>query len=605
MALEVQQGTIAISTLTDAATHTINLSGFSAAPKVMIFWAIGDRALDAVGAADHDRSIGWATGAANQRCLTTVSSDGSTAARADRRSSNAGIYAAITHAASAADSGIVAVQSANSSQVVLVNAGALDHAVRIGYLILGGSDITGAVIGELTQPTSTGTQNITGLGIDPSCVLFAHVRRTALGRSADSMFSLGVGLGASGSVQQVACAMGSNDAAADAQAIRYMYDGECIAVLNDAVTEIRARASFAGVVSGGFDLTWNEASVDADLVLYLAIAGTFQVGLGSFTTPTSVTTATGSTLGFTPAAILAFSHCFAKSTQDTVQDNDALSIGAATGAAARHAMAMHDADAAATMAVTTGAESDGIYLRVAGGAVAGRADINSWADPLVFDQEDADPDAAYVAYLAFAAAAGGGGAVALDGTSAATSATAATLAVARPVTGTAVAVSGSAAALRATRPVTGTAAALSGAAGTAVVARGLAATAVAVSAATGELDTGGEITLDGAATATSAAAGVLRVARPLAGSAVALSLATGGVGVARGATGVAPAVSSLNGGLVVQRPLAGTSVATSTGAGELLTEEPEPSQTAAAAARTFTRSAAARPRTWTAPRRDA
>ncbi|MCI0560400.1 MAG: hypothetical protein MN733_18090 [Nitrososphaera sp.] len=404
MAFSAFQGSFNITTA--AAGNTVAVTGVGFQPKAIIFWYSGrTESVDTVGRISHQRGVGFAVSATDRRSAATQSEDASAAADTAQTLRNAACIATITIAG--AIDGLGDLQSMDSDGFTIVIDDAFASDVSVSYLALGGADLTDVATGSFAKPTITGSQSITSLPFQPDFVMFAANKFTsenAIG--ADSKLSIGM---ATGPANEGVWAGASNSNDLTTTTKSYATDVESIAILAAGGDTIASRAEFTQFTATGFDINWLEADTAADIVYFLALKGG-KYRVDSLLTQTDTTTDIVETgFGFQPKAGLFLSHGKAKSTQDTLQDDDEWSIGAFHSTTARGAQGVMDQNAAADSVVSAAIEFDEIYVNLTtAGALEGLMDIKSIdTDGFTAIMDDADPAQAFVLYAAFGDAAGG------------------------------------------------------------------------------------------------------------------------------------------------------------------------------------------------------
>jgi hypothetical protein len=151
-------------------------------------------------------------------------------------------------------------------------------AAGIYYLALAGVN---AYAGTISQPTTTGTQGITGVGFQPSAVLFQSVCATANGSVQTHNRHV---LGASDGAAHLAAWQGDQDSADPTITARYFTNAKCIAMATEAATgsssTLNAAADVDSLDPDGFTLDWTTADATARQVLFLAL-GSLGAGGGA------------------------------------------------------------------------------------------------------------------------------------------------------------------------------------------------------------------------------------------------------------------------------------------------------------------------------------
>lgn len=191
-----------------------------------------------------------------------------------------------------------------------INWGAVSSGIIIHYMAIGG-DATGTRVGDFTIGLTTGNQSVTGLGIDPSIVLFAWMGKITAGSSpVGGPFTYGLkaeksGFGAATSSTERGISFFSArvQAAKAGKAYTHMRSDACMASIKDSAGTIESLTDFVSMDTGGFTVNVTTAKKDFTRI-YFAIAGTsLNQKVGFDTASTSVGTKDTTGLGFDPAAV--------------------------------------------------------------------------------------------------------------------------------------------------------------------------------------------------------------------------------------------------------------------------------------------------------------
>jgi hypothetical protein len=154
-------------------------------------------------------------------------------------------------------------------------------AIKIGYLALGGT--AQYALGTITQPTTTGSQSVTGLAFQPVGELFVSQMKAASASATDHSGQM-VGAAVSSSEELVAELYSQNgvDVTGDPDALTSTT--ACIQAIAGAGTAL-ATADFTSQNSDGFTVNWSAADAVQREICYLAI-GSAAAGGGGPSTPT-------------------------------------------------------------------------------------------------------------------------------------------------------------------------------------------------------------------------------------------------------------------------------------------------------------------------------
>jgi hypothetical protein len=409
MALSAYAGHL--TTTTAAAGNTVVVSGLGFQPKVVIFYYVGrSGAVDAVGRASHFSGFGFCAGTADRRACCFNSIDAAAAGDASHYHTDAAAIVSCDNAG--AIDGALDLQSFDTDGFTLVIDDAFPRDQRVGFLALGGDDITNAATGLINVGTPTGNLDIT-VGFQPDVVFFFGIGLNtdppAGGVDASGCFGLAVSAS-----QQFVWEGLSDDGSATMDTESYCNDLECLAMAALAGGGLSHRSSFVGMISTGFTINRLEQTAVGRRFHYLAIKGGRYAAGSVLTQMDTVTDIVVSGLAFQPRGGLLVSHCKAESTQDTVQDHNELSVGAFSSASQRNAQALLDEHSVADAEVSTALEFDAVYANIStASAIEGLMDVKSVdAGGVTFIMDDADPAQSFVGYLLVGDAPVGGGPVA-------------------------------------------------------------------------------------------------------------------------------------------------------------------------------------------------
>lgn len=404
MALNAAVG--AFDTGTGAVTSTVVVSGLGFAPVAVLFWWNGRTGSStASGRASQQRGFGAATSTTQRWSVASSSQDTPTtmvAKKSQRNDACVGILTAL-----GALDGLLDVQSFDSGGFTLVVDDQFAASYRVHYLALGGADITNAKAGSVAlNNVGAGDVDVTDPGFQPDFIALASSGQTSINGTitSDSTIAFAMASGTASANQGVWTA-GSNDAAATSVTLTYCRSGEVVAAYNAAVTALSIRGSMTSWLSTGFRLNLTAAG-GGGILCYLALKGGKYYVENLLTSLSLNATIAESGFGFTPLGALFVSGCLAEASAGTPVAHDQFSLGAATSASNREAMAVMDQNAAGTAVVSTAVYVDEVYINLSTtGTIEGLADISSFdATGFTLIEDDADTVAAFVFYAAFGSA---------------------------------------------------------------------------------------------------------------------------------------------------------------------------------------------------------
>lgn len=399
MALRIASGSFNIGT--GAAGSTVTISPGFTAKCGILWWGGRTESADAAGSASVRRGFGFFVGTSSFRAGAHFDQDavGTSVVGGGTRGD-----AVILECDGAANVGWADIQSISSTDVVFEVLDQFVTNLRVSYLIFGGDDIEGEIVESLI-PASTGNQTINTTRVPKLIMLMAP-------RCDDTtpfIAGAATGFGMATATEQYVWSGGAIDADANSTTGSYCRAGECVAIWEAVAVEARASLVSFNTGTPGFTLNWAEGggAVDGDdgELYTLVLSGPFQAHLGDFVTLTSLGTITETGIPFTPEALMFVSHNKAQSTVDTQQAHDELSVGVAVSTANRMVQQSSSRDGNTTMFCQAAIQFDEVYVNmsVTADTIEGSADIASiTANGFTLDQDDADPVAAFVWYLALA-----------------------------------------------------------------------------------------------------------------------------------------------------------------------------------------------------------
>jgi hypothetical protein len=267
---------------------------------------------------------------------------------------------------------------------------------RVAVLAVGGTDITAVSVGTFQEAGSTGNQSTAhGLGATPTGVILISAGLASAPEAVASSGSMCLSVGAFDGTNGWVHSMFGDDANTTMDNVSYALAGEVIALGVEGVTT-NARASGVSLDATDITINWLERAATRHCFYLAWVGGQFNVG--STTTATNTTPFSGPSAGFVPLAAWFASAARAASTTDTPTPHSQLSLGAATSASERIALAMLDEDGIGTSEVTIALETDAVYANIdTSSAIQGLMDISDMTvDPMQLVMDDADPSGSFV-----------------------------------------------------------------------------------------------------------------------------------------------------------------------------------------------------------------
>lgn len=383
------------NTTTNVATTQVEVNISPAfTPKCLIFW-VGRRTdtSNAVGSATAGFGVGFATSTSARNSVAAMAVDNNATSDVQSIRANA---AAVSVAAASGIDGQLDFVSFDADGFTLVIDDAFSASFTVNYIALGGSDVTNCTVGSFTTSTGAGDVSVTGVGFQPDTVWLLDATFTATDPTTTSALNLSVGVaaGAGDPNDAVTAIFEPTDGADPMDTKRYGRAGESWASFATTGT-INGRGSVTAWGADGFTFNKVEA-VTNKTIYYLAIKGPqFVVGNALTQTDTSTDSSTGA-LGFTPSLVAVGSVNGAADATDTPRDHLEISLGAATSTTVSRVLAMLDEDNVATSETASAIEFGNtiapVLLNIStADAIEGRMKIQSFADPILFRMDDADP----------------------------------------------------------------------------------------------------------------------------------------------------------------------------------------------------------------------
>lgn len=402
---------------TGAAATTVAVTGVGFLPQFVFFWWSGRTETgSAVGLGDVNKGYGMAISSSSRRAVGVRQRDNfnTNGILHDLRyQTDTNCIIAVSDDASPTDTeGLANLQSMDSDGFTLVINEQFTASFRIHFMAISGLD--NVFIGTITEPGATGNQDTTTPGFQPDSAIFTSaglVGLPELGLDSDLMF----GAAAETTPDNVVQAGGGSDAAnGDPDRLRYVRQGECVALI-DAGNQIGSgtlsgRASVTSWLSNGLRLNWTERTAATRLIFFAAFKGA-QFGVGTFQSATSITTIVVSGLGFQPKFVMTGSGggTAAEAVDTPTVAHDMWTFGMGSASPGRVHGGQNEKVASPSVAGTA-VRHDSIYVHFASppSTLDGRASLQSLdADGFTLSQDDADPSSFFGVWWAGGEAAAG------------------------------------------------------------------------------------------------------------------------------------------------------------------------------------------------------
>lgn len=277
------------------------VTGVGFTPKAIIFWASGAGPTSGTWETQNHGMLGFTTGPTNSFAVGTFGSDGASTTDTTRRMAAKCIAFPDSTSGSWGDADLVSFDADGFTINWTANvAGSLTDSA-INYMVLGGSDITGAKIVNWAQPTAVGNLSVAGVGFKPDLVLHAHIGGAAPPVTHTfTRFNFGA-MNKHG--QQWTNAVASADAVSPSNTSRWQQTDACLGQIDEGEV-LRSQAHFVSMDTDGFTLNFS-SQVGAVSTISLCLKGVSSK-IGAFPKTTAAAPAAQSITrcGFLPKAVL-------------------------------------------------------------------------------------------------------------------------------------------------------------------------------------------------------------------------------------------------------------------------------------------------------------
>lgn len=380
--------------LTGTGTGNIAVTGVGFQPKLVILFGVNR---NGNGQGDNAHfSWGAFSGSTQRACVITMVTDNrGTSARSGGVTRDDACFGQY-FIGDKFSIGLLDAVSLDADGFTVVPDVAFEASYTVNYLALGGSDLTNAYAGAVALPSGTGNFSNTTPGFQPTALLLAMAQTTgAANSSQDSPYC---SLGAFDGTNQWALGFNDHDGNAVPTDTRAIFStSRCISIPANDTDTIDLDLSGVSLDATGFTLNKVSSSSTSPL-LFVAIKAT-NAKVTTLATSTSVTALTKTGVGFQPSALLLASTMSATTTQTTPVAGTAVTVGAATGAAERAAVAIINPDNVnpSDTAQIQANDKCALHWDRTGAntfAVTGDVDFTSFdSDGLTLAQEDGDNQA--------------------------------------------------------------------------------------------------------------------------------------------------------------------------------------------------------------------
>jgi hypothetical protein len=194
----------------------------------------------------------------------------------------------------------------------------------VQYIALGGMDLNNAKASSFALTTTSGNQDVTGVGFQPDFAMFLWAFTPASGSHAE----IGLGFAAS-STKRGALVADSEDGRSPMDTWKQQRTDSCILLLDPTSGAQDAVVDFNQFLSDGFRLSKSDPPASSTSIFYLALKGGYY-DVGSFNSPTLTGTQNITSVGFQPKLVMLATQ--GRSATTAIGPTSELSFGAATSA---------------------------------------------------------------------------------------------------------------------------------------------------------------------------------------------------------------------------------------------------------------------------------
>lgn len=365
-AFSVKVGAFTLNT----STGSQQVTGLGFTPKLVIFLSMPDTADVAIDAADFHEMIGAASASSQWVMYANSLNAAATSDTVNNFQTGKCIISFTPAGGSGAEDYAADLVTMNTDGFTLNVSNAPSSGYKVGYMALGGSDITAVKVGSFSWANSGGAHAVTGVGFQPTALLVCGGDSPdQVSLKANARFNLGL-------------------AVSPNQAMMYSHDDDALATINSGKNSLTTRLANQHMDAGSNAQTWT--SMDADgwtyttntapttgrPAGYIAIK-CLRAYLGNTNLPTSAGSHSVTGVGFQPKAGFFFSIA-APTTASA--DDDQFSFGFAESSTAQFVAGGFSDDGVADSVASHFSSSQNLFRATTAypGAVEEEATFSAW-----------------------------------------------------------------------------------------------------------------------------------------------------------------------------------------------------------------------------------
>lgn len=312
----------------------ITVSGLDFQGKVLLLYWIGgtidninnmyDKSTWPSDSTNLNIGFGAAIDSTHRFCVDGFTDSYATVMNTFRSQNNTEIMRAYTPSGTTSLDGILDFDSFTSDGFKLVVDDQFSYPYAVGFMVLGGDDLTNVYIGNGTLPTATGIFNVESAGFEPDALILTTQSQTNLVEISDHrLFSLGFTDG----TNQVVISTLDKDNTPDSTTRRYNSLNKIYANINPTTLSTDIEGSFVDFIPNGFRLNHLLGST-SNIFNYIALKGG-RYKVKDFLSGTEVGPIyTVSGIGFKPNTLMMISS--SHDGYDSVTTDDIQSVGFTT-----------------------------------------------------------------------------------------------------------------------------------------------------------------------------------------------------------------------------------------------------------------------------------
>lgn len=379
MGLFAKAGVFAI----DTSTGNQAITGVGFQPKI-VFFLPTNATVDGVSAHAH-WGFGVGISSSDRRCMTVTDEDaqGTTDTARETHTSHCIIHNVSGSTTPEYEADFVSLDADGFTINVTTAPGT---GKRVGYLALGGTDLTNVATGDFKGDNAVGDQAIAGVGFQPDALIFFTIAHPTAAETSGNDFPGSIGWALSPTKRGYSAAACKHNQATSNTARQQDTDA-CIFVPSGTGSQL-GLADLASMDADGFTVDWSDA-IDS-YIHYIALKGG-QYDIGSITSQVAPGNFSDTSMAFTGAAMILMSFCNAASGAKV--GHAEISLGIATSSSDRFVAGCVSEDNQAASDCDS-FQDDGLVYKNYDHAqnVEGAVDFVSFnSDGFTLDQTDADP----------------------------------------------------------------------------------------------------------------------------------------------------------------------------------------------------------------------